>query len=370
MNSIAPETGTILIVDDTPDNIVLMREILKGTYRIKVATSGKEALEIVNRGDDIDLILLDIVMPEMDGFEVCRILKQNPASMEIPVIFLTAMSESRDEQTGLELGAVDYIAKPPSPAIVLARINNHLHLKSCRDFLIDKNEYLEKEISRRTMEIRMIQDITMVALGSLAETRDNETGNHIRRTQHFLRAMATRVRDLPRFREYLTDETIDLLYKSAPLHDIGKVGIPDRILLKPGKLDAAEFEIMKTHTTLGRDAILKAEKALGSPNSFLHFGREIAWLHHERWDGTGYPCGLRGTDIPIPALLMSIPDVYDALISKRVYKEAFSHEEAVAVIRKGAGGQFDPDLVKAFLDLSPQFETIVQSFSDSKEPGA
>jgi putative two-component system response regulator len=351
---------TILIVDDTPDNVALLSGILDGEYRIKFGITGEEALELALSDDRPDLILLDIMMPDLDGYEVCRRLKLDPRTADIPVIFLTARSDIQDEQKGLELGAVDYITKPISPPIVLARIRTHLRLKSVSDFLRDKNEYLEKEISWRTREINTIQDVTMIALGSLAETRDNETGDHIRRTQHYLRALAVNLRGSAKFKDFLNEGTIELLYKSAPLHDIGKVGIPDTILMKPGKLSFDEFEIMKTHTTLGRDAIIGAEKRLDSPNSFLSLAREIAWSHHERWDGAGYPRGLSGLDIPIAARLMGVPDVYDALISERVYKPAFTHESAVSIIREGSGSQFDPDIVEAFLDISLRFHEIAQ----------
>ncbi|PKL09006.1 MAG: two-component system response regulator [Spirochaetae bacterium HGW-Spirochaetae-7] len=367
MDAVPGNLATILIVDDTIDNIVLLSEILRHKYRIKIATSGEMALEIVSRDYRPDLILLDIMMPGMDGYEVCRRLKADPKSETIPLIFLTTKSDVSDEQMGLELGAEDYIAKPISPSIVLARIRNHLHLKNIRDFLRDKNEFLETEVARRTSEVRAIQDVLMVALGSLAETRDNETGNHIRRTQKYIRALAYRARDFPRFRRYLSEETIELLHKSAPLHDIGKVGIPDCILMKPGKLSAEEFEIMKTHTTIGGNAILAAERQLHVSTSFLHFSSEIALYHHERWDGSGYPKGLSGNEIPISALLMGIPDVYDALISKRVYKQAFSHEQALSMIREGSGTQFDPEVVEAFMDISLEFDRIAQSFNDHTE---
>jgi putative two-component system response regulator len=356
--------ATILIVDDSPDSIVLLSSLLKSTYRVKVATSGDKALLIAEGDDPPDLVLLDIVMPAMDGYEVCRRLKLNPKTAEIPVIYLTAKSDDMDEEKGFELGAVDYVTKPPSPSIVMARIATHLHMKSVRDFLKDKNAYLEKEVERRTHEIGMIQDVTMVALGSLAETRDNETGNHIRRTQNYIRILAEKVKDHPRFADHLTGSTIELLYKSAPLHDIGKVGIPDSILKKPGKLEPEEFEIMKNHTILGRDAIIAAEKCLDSPTSFLALAREIAWSHHEKWDGSGYPRGLSGDDIPLAGRLMAIPDVYDALISRRVYKMAFTHEAAVEIIESGSGAQFDPDLACAFLDISDRFKDIARSLRD------
>jgi len=358
--------AVLLIVDDSPDILAFLSSMLRDEYRVKAATSGERALEIVSGDEKPDLILLDIMMPDMDGYEVCRRLKGDPDSSQIPVIFLTARSDEGDEARGLSIGAVDYIAKPASPPIVMARIRTHLNLKAASDFLKDKNAYLEGEVVRRTREILMIQDVTMIALGSLAETRDNETGNHIRRTQHYIRALADRLKDNPRFGDALTESAIDLLYKSAPLHDIGKVGIPDGILKKPGKLDPDEFEIMKTHTVLGRDSIIAAEKRLDSPTSFLSMAREIAWSHHERWDGTGYPRGLAGDAIPLPGRLMAIPDVYDALISKRVYKDPMPHGVAAEIIEEGAGSMFDPDIAAAFMATAPRFSEIAGAFVDAE----
>jgi putative two-component system response regulator len=355
---------TILIVDDAPENIAVLCELLRNDFRTLAATTGEAALRISAVDGTPDLILLDIMMPDIDGYEVCRRLKQNPKTADIPVIFLTAKSNVQDEQKGLELGAVDYITKPPSPPIVMARIRTHLHLKYVSDFLRSRRDFLEKEVVRRTLEIRTIQDVAMVAMGSLAETRDNETGNHIRRTQYYMSALGEKIKDHPRFKAYFSDETIDLFKKSAPLHDIGKVGIPDTILLKPGKLSPSEFEIMKTHTTLGRDAIIAAERLLDSPASFLRHAREIAWCHHEKWDGTGYPQGLRGDEIPASARLMALADVYDALISKRVYKEAYSHAHAVSIIREGTGKHFDPDIAAAFFDVSDRFKEIASMYGD------
>ena len=210
-----------------------------------------------------------------------------------------------------------------------------------------------------------IQDVTIMAMASLAETRDNETGNHIRRTQNYVKALAQKLRNHPKFVDYLTPHTIEMLYKSAPLHDIGKVGIPDRILLKPGRFEPEEFEIMKKHTTLGHDAILAAERLLVSPNTFLSMAREIAHCHQEKWDGGGYPRGLKGEEIPVSARLMAVADVYDALISRRVYKPGMSHEKAVEIIRDGRGSHFDPDMVDAFLAISEQFREIAQRYGDS-----
>jgi putative two-component system response regulator len=304
-------------------------------------------------------------MPGLSGHDVIRELKANDATRDIPVIFLTAMSAVEDEKSGLELGAVDYITKPISPPIVLARVATHLQIKAAADFLRDKSEYLENEVVKRTREISAVQDVTILAMASLAETRDNETGNHIRRTQFYVRALAERLRTHPRFGYYLTDATIDKLFKSAPLHDIGKVGIPDRILLKPGRFTPEEFEIMKTHTTLGRDAILHAEKQLGMQVDFLKFAKEIAYCHQEKWDGSGYPEGIGGDDIPISARLMAVADVYDALISRRVYKEGMPHEQAVKIMVEGKGSHFDPDIVDAFLELQDEFRAIAARFADS-----
>jgi putative two-component system response regulator len=358
---------TVLIVDDTPDNIALISSALKDRYRVKAATEGEKALGIASLDPPPDLILLDVMMPGMDGYEVCRRLKEDPRTGDIPVIFLTARSHEEDEQRGLELGAVDYISKPISPAILLTRVATHLQLKGVRDFLKDKSDYLEQEVARRTQEVGIVQDATMVALGSLAETRDNETGNHIRRTRHSMKILSLRLREEARFAGALPDAAVELLYKSAPLHDIGKVGIPDRILLKPGKLTPEEFETMKTHTTLGRNAILAAERLIGSSNSFLRVAREIAQTHHERWDGRGYPDGTAGSDIVLPGRLMSVVDVYDALISRRVYKPSFPHDVAVAMIREGAGTQFDPDVVAAFLESADEIKDVAERFADREK---
>jgi putative two-component system response regulator len=356
---------TILIVDDSPDNITLINSQLTPSYRTKVATDGETALRLMSNGSLPDLVLLDVVMPGVDGYEVCRRLKADPKTAGVPVIFLTARSDVDDEQAGLELGAVDYITKPISHAIVSTRVRTHLQLKAARDFLQNKSEFLEQEVQRRTREITAIQDATMVAMGSLAETRDNETGNHIRRTQHYLRALAARMSRHPALASFLTTETIGLLYKSAPLHDIGKVGIPDSILLKPGKLTTEEFEVMKTHTVLGRNAIIAAERLLESPTSFLHFAREIAWTHHERWDGTGYPQGLRGPAIPVPGRLMAVVDVYDALRTQRVYKPAIPHETALGMIREQSGLHFDPDMVAGFLEVAGELADIARRFTEA-----
>jgi putative two-component system response regulator len=350
-----------------PDNLALMNALLKDEYKVKIANSGKTAIQIANSKTPPDLILLDIMMPEMDGYEVCRQLKLNPKTMDIPIIFLTALAEFENEKKGLELGAVDYVTKPISPYIFMARIKNHLALKSMADFLRSRNTFLKIEVAKRTHEIESGQDVTILAMTSLAETRDSDTGNHIRRTQHYVKALTEELHDHPKFSWYLTDTNINLLFKSAPLHDIGKVGIPDSILLKPGKLSPEEFEVMKTHTTLGFEALVHAEKSLGTKVEFLTCAKSIILSHQEKWDGSGYPQGLSGEDIPIAARLMAVADVYDALICRRVYKEPIPHKDAVVIMTEGSGIHFDADMIKAFIDIQHKFLEISKKFSDDDE---
>jgi len=357
--------ATILVVDDTPDNLMLMNGLLKNDYIVKAANSGPLALKIASLVPPPDLILLDIMMPVMDGYEVLRQLRAQPKTRDIPVIFLTAKADTQDEKIGLELGAADYITKPISPPIVMARVVTQLKIKAAADFLKNQNDYLEKEVARRTRQLQVIQDVTINGMASLAETRDNQTGNHIRRTQFYMRLLAQELQGHPRFASDLSDEHIDMLFKSAPLHDIGKVGIPDRILLKPDKLTSEEFEIMKTHAALGKDTIVAAERSIGVSVDFLDVAKDIAFSHHEKWDGTGYPQGLAGDVIPLAARLMAVADVYDALISSRVYKKALTHEEAMSHIKKGRGTHFDPDIVDAFLVNHGRFQAIAKQFVDA-----
>ncbi len=354
----------VLVVDDAPDNLTLMSELLKGHYKVKVANSGEKALKIALAEPHPDLILLDIMMPGMDGYEVCQRLQADAVTRDIPVIFLTAKAEADDERRGLELGAVDYITKPISPPIVLARVRNHLALKAQADFLRNKSDFLAQVVNERTQEMMAIQDVTILVLASLAETRDSETGHHIRRTQFYVKALAEQLQDHPRFAAQLTDAYIATLFKSAPLHDIGKVGIPDHILLKPGRLTPEEFEIMKLHAAKGKEAIEHAEAQLGMNVAFLKTAKEIAFGHHEKWAGGGYPQGIAGDAIPLCARLMAVADVYDALISPRVYKNRMPHEDAARIILEGKGTHFDPDIVEAFEQIQSTFEDIAHRFAD------
>jgi putative two-component system response regulator len=361
------QDSTILIVDDNPENLMILGELLQPLYRVRAANSGPRGLQLAATAPLPDLILLDVMMPDMDGFQVLDRLRADVRTRHIPVIFLTAMDTSESEETGLTLGAVDYITKPIRPAIVLARVRTHLELKHAHDKLSDQNTWLEAEVMRRMQENQIVQDVSIHALARLAETRDPETGNHLLRTQEYVRALAWRLRGHPRFESFLTEHTIGMLAKSAPLHDIGKVGIPDHILLKPGKLTPDEWVIMKTHARLGAEAIASAERDVAHPVEFLAFAKEIAAHHHECWNGGGYPDGLAGDAIPISARLMTIADIFDALISRRVYKEPMPYAQALEIIEGARGRQFDPDILDAFVVGFDEFCTIADRYADTAE---
>ena len=350
-----PHEKRVLVVDDTPDNIYVLREILRAEYTVLAASSGPEALEVAVTGRP-DCILLDVLMPGMDGYEVCRRLKAMDATRSIPVLFVTTLAAEQDETRGLELGAADYITKPVRPPVVLARVRNHLRLKAYQDSL-------EQEVRRRTREVVRTQDVAILSLAALAESRDNELGGHFRRTQRVGRLLAQHMAPMPDYADFFRYTPIDILYKSIPLHDVGKVAIPDHILLKPGRLTPEEFEIMKLHAVHGRDILERADKRLGY-DSFLHTARDIAYGHHEKWDGSGYPQGLAGEAIPVSGRIMAVVDVYDALISQRVYKSPMPHREAVAVIEQGGGAHFDPRIVAVFLEHRERIREISLAHAD------
>lgn len=384
---------TVLVVDDTPENLTVLGGLLQTAYRVRAANTGRRALEIAAGEPHPDLILLDVTMPDMDGYSVLRGLRGNPVTLDIPVIFVTAMDADDDEERGLALGAVDYITKPVRPAIVLARVKAHMELKLARDALRHQNEWLESEIARRMRHNQIMQDVSIRTLARLAEVRDLETGRHIRRTQEYVEVLVTHLRQHPRFAAYLTESMIHMISLAAPLHDIGKVGIPDSILLKPGRLTPEEFSIMKSHSAIGGEAIelairseldtedfeiLQSHRHLGAeshasavrefentPLAFLAVAKEIALWHHEKWDGSGYPDGLVGDAIPIPARLMALADVFDAIASRRVYKEAMPFDAVVDLIAQASGKQFDPDIVHAFLANLDRFREILQRYADN-----
>ncbi len=353
----------ILIVDDENFYIDVLVDLLKSDYKTIIAKDGQQALKRANSDPPPDLILLDIVMPDLDGYQVCEHLKGDYRTRRIPVIFLTVKSEVNDELRGFGLGAADYIIKPMSPPIVKARVRTHLALSQARRALENQNVILEQRVRGRTEELSRTQDAAIMAMACLAEARDRDTGQHILRTQHYMETLARQLKHHPRFHAYLDETTIELLYKTAPLHDMGKVAIADHILFKEGKLTPAEWEEMRQHPRYGHDALLRAERQVGS-TPFLKLAREIAYTHHEKWDGTGYPQGLQEDSIPISGRLMALADTYDDLINQRVYKDAFSHEQAVKIISENRGSQFDPDVVDAFLAVASQFEAIAEKFRD------
>lgn len=372
---------TVLVVDDTKENLTIIGQLLRPYYHVRVANSGQRALQAVEVAPQPDLILLDVMMPDMDGYQVLKALREQPRFRDIPVIFVTALAADTDEERGLSLGAVDYVTKPVKPALLLARVRAQLELKKARDWLTNQNAYLDAEVRRRMAENELIKDVSLHALAALAEKRDNETGNHLHRTQGYIALLMDLLRDHPRFKAQLADpDYCARVIKAAPLHDIGKVGIPDAILLKPGKLTPDEFEVMKTHAKIGADALGESiehvcsgrdaavavgeEDVSGSALDFLEVAKQIAGGHHEKWDGSGYPRGLKGDEIPLAARLMAVADVFDALISRRHYKDPFPDEKVLGIIRDGAGKHFDPDVAAAFLAHVDEFNAIALRYRD------
>jgi putative two-component system response regulator len=320
------------------------------------ARNGADALRLAEGDPQPDIVLLDVIMPGMNGYEACRRLRESPRTCDIPVIFITAQDDGVDEATGLALGAQDYIKKPFNAALVRNRVAIQLELKRHRD-------NLNGLVRERTEQLALTQEVTIHSMATLAEWRDPETGAHIRRTQNYVRLLAERMTEDPRFSGQLPRDFISWLCLSAPLHDVGKVAIPDAVLHKPGRLTAEEFEIMKEHTTFGYRLLALASERLGE-NSFLSIAADIAYGHHERWDGKGYPRKLRGEEIPLSARLMSVADVYDALRSKRVYKSAKPHGATFEIMRRGRGSQFDPDVFDAFDRLQAEFQAVADRFQD------
>ena len=358
---------TILVVDDMAENLAVLAGILQPYYRVRAATDGLKALRVAVTEPRPDLVLLDMMMPGMDGYQVFESMRAEPSTREIPVIFVTAVDSPDVELKALRLGAVDYITKPVSPPLVLARVQNQLELKRARDLLAQRNTLLESEVSRRIAENESIQVVSIRALAHLAETRDPETGNHLLRTQGYVQELAVRLRAQPQFASVLTDGFVRTLVRSAPLHDIGKVGIPDAILRKPGRLTPDEWTVMQTHTWLGSNAIERAQAEAAPRLEFLSVAREIARWHHERWDGGGYPDGLAGEAIPVPARIMALADVFDALVTPRAYKRALSMEDARAEIAAGRATHFDPLMTDAFLEGFDAFASIALAFSEHPE---
>ena len=353
----------ILAVDDTKTNLDLLVNTVGEHYDLSVPMDGPSALKLIEAAPP-DLILLDIMMPGMDGFQVMARLQEDNRTREIPVIFLSALSEISSKAKGFAMGAVDYITKPFQIEEVFARINTHLKLRLSQEALQTFNNQLQDLVAQQVEEISHSQQAMIFALAKLSHTRDDDTGLHLERVQHLCKILTTELAAQPAWQDELTPDFIATIYHASPLHDVGKVGIADAILLKPGKLTVEEFDVMKTHTTIGA-ATLESVHTLYPNNSFITMGIDIARCHHERWDGSGYPLGLSGAAIPISARIMALVDVYDALRARRPYKEPFSHEKAREIIVEGKGKHFDPAIVQAFLKVDQQFEAISLSMADS-----
>ncbi len=353
MKSEQPEKKTILIVDDVIENIDIFIGILSDTYRIRVATTGKEAISQVKQ-EKPDLILLDFMLPDMSGYEVCRELKNSDDTEEVPIILTSSFANIRNEELGLQIGISDFLYEPFSPELVRVRVHSHLEKYM-------KHLELEEEVSRRTRKIQQVQDAMIASFAFMTEARDQDTGDHIFRTQLYFELIAQEVFSLKP--DLFSFSAIKPMALSSSLHDIGKIGIPDSILLKRGPLTPQEFDIMKEHPTIGGDILKKTCNYLGTrSNDFLVYAREISSCHHEKWDGSGYPKGLKGEEIPISARIMAIIDVYDALRSERPYKQPFSHERSMSIIFDGDGrvmpSHFDPLILRAFRNLAPLLEKI------------
>jgi putative two-component system response regulator len=368
---------TILVVDDEPLNLAVLSRLLTPEHRVLGARSAAAALGLLAEGAQPDLLLVDVMMPDMDGYTLLERLRQQPATRDLPVIFVTALGDEVNEEHGLALGAVDYIAKPIKPAVVLARVRTHLALKAATDRLADQNAWLETELARRLREALLAQDLALCAMAELAEARDSETGNHVARTQSYVAVLGRALQADAALGAELDEAQLQRIVKAAPMHDIGKIGIPDSVLLKPGRLSLEEFEVMKTHARIGGDAIAHAmHKATAMQPSaaagaampelmrFLAVARVIATHHHERWDGLGYPDGLAADAIPLPARLMAVADVFDALTTRRVYKGAWPLAEATDFIVGQSGRQFDPRVVAAFCAHADEFAAIAHRLSD------
>lgn len=360
-----PARPLVLVLGPAPDAEALLHEALHESCVLRTSASAAAGLAQARSGPLPALLLLDGAAAGLDAAALCRELQADELLRNTPAVVLGAPGD--DGTLALQQGAADHIARPLQAAPLRARVLARLRGAQAAAKVRGEAEKLREELAQRTAQLTAIQDVTTLVMASMAETRGSETSNHIRRTQYYVKALAWRLCTNPRFAATLTPSNIELLFRSAALHDIGKAGIPDRILLKPGKLSPEEFEIMKTHTVLGHDAIANAKRALGVDVAYLNFAREIAYSHHEKWDGSGYPEGLAGDAIPISGRLMALADVYDALISRRTHKEAMAHEQAVAIIQQTRGRHFDPDVVDAFLAIEDHFKAIAIAYADTSD---
>jgi putative two-component system response regulator len=353
----------ILIVDDAPENLRLLSAVLKhGGMTPRPVTSGRLAIEAAV-ADPPDLILLDLSMPQMSGVEVCRWFKQDKQFRGIPIIFISGHQEIDEKVEAFRAGAEDYIAKPFQEEEVIARIMTHLRIRRENIRLVSHNIQLEEVIAEQVLAMTASQQATIFALAKLAETRDSDTGHHIERVQTFSKMLAQRIQEMNLIHEPISADFVETLYQTAALHDIGKVGTPDAVLLKPGALSEEEVAEMKKHSELGARTLAAVLKHFPD-NQFLRMGVEVARSHHEKWDGGGYPDGLHGREIPLSARIVAVADFYDALTSNRCYRKAFEHERTIQMIREGSGNHFDPDIVTAFLSIESGLKRTRDAMSD------
>ena len=345
--------GSILVVDDVDINRTILAAILEDEYKIFEAANGLDALNVLAEMDPLpEAVLLDFMMPEMDGLEALRRIKMNPATMMIPVLVLTTLEGGENESKCLNEGAVDYIQKPFNSDVVKARVHNHIELKQYRD-------NLETMLEAKTAELEATTEHTMETLANIIEYRSLESGEHIQRTAKLTRILVDHLLAVGgAYQQELLELKPRAIVKAVPMHDIGKIGINDNILLKPGKLTPEEFAVMKTHTTIGSDIIKKIQLDVDDTSGSLARAYEICRWHHERWDGTGYPDKKKGMDIPLTARIVAAVDVYDALVSVRCYKAAFSHKDAMQIIETGSGSQFDPVIIDAFKEIQDQIQAL------------
>jgi putative two-component system response regulator len=342
----------ILIVDDVEINRDLLESILSDTYNVAQAASGIEAINMMLNGDvSPSLVLLDIQMPDIDGLTVLEMMKGNPITERIPVIFITAAEEA--EMRGLELGAVDFVTKPFNRQVIMIRIANQLTIQKYQT-------QLEEMVSAKVSELMHSKDKMLENMANIIEYRDLESGQHVKRTIGMTRLLVNHLQARPELSRHISRIDHDIIIKSVPLHDIGKIAIPDNVLLKPARLTPEEYDVIKTHSAIGSEIIDSMME--GEDPMFYQHCRDIFRHHHERWDGKGYPDGLSGEEIPLSARILAVIDVYDALVSPRVYKAPFTHEEAVHIITEGSGTQFDPNIITAFLEVQEKFKNFDRDY--------
>ena len=380
----------ILVVDDVPSNLKFAEQLLDGKFKLIFAVSGAQALKYLRKNVP-DLILLDINMPEMDGYETIQNIKEIPGAVKIPVIFLTSESDNSSEIKCFQLGAVDFIRKPFVTEIMLSRISTQLELSSYRNNLEKLVEIKTAAVQSKSRIIERLQDVMSTSFAELVESRDGTTGGHIKNTTRYYKVFLDELKNRSEYADYMTPDVLRNLVRAAPLHDIGKIGINDNVLRKESSLNQEEFEYMKSHTRIGGETFQKIFEHMGCEHAelgaetfqkiydqldmdmeedehdtqFLHIAKEMALYHHERWNGKGYPTGLKGKDIPLCARILSIVDVYDALTSKRSYKEAFSHEKAMQIITEDKETFFDPNLTDIFIEINDRIEESLNSKDDT-----